>query len=112
MQPHPASDDPSLLDRALSFGRGIIGAPERVETSVNQTGEAIQRGIEQIVYYSKIALFFFVLFVIARIAYSAYMWNLRRREVKAEEKQAAAEVRQAEALEAIRDRLLELTRGK
>ncbi len=101
-----------LFRRAVALGEHAVQTPDRVETRVNEATSAIQHGVEQLVFWAQVLVAVVVVVALVRLAIAFYMWNLRRREVIAEEKQAAAEARQATALEGILAKLEKLSAGK
>lgn len=101
-----------LIRRAVALGERVVHAPERVETRVDQTVTSIQRAAEQVVFWLEVIVALGAIYAVLRIGISFYTWNLRRREVLAEERQAAAEMRQATALEGILAELQKLGAGK
>ncbi len=92
---------PHWLRRMLESGERVVTTPGRIESQVTQTATAVQHAIDQFVFWTQVALVVFLVVSVARAIFALYNWNLRRREVLAEEEQAKAETRQAKALEAI-----------
>ena len=96
---------PEWLRQLFEGGQRVIAAPGRMEREVAQTSTALQHTLDQLLFWAEVAVAVLVITSLARAAFALYNWNLRRREVLAEERQALAEQAQAVALKAILEEL-------
>lgn len=82
----------------LRFGHQIVNMPTMVESDAHATSLAFQRLLAEIVYGLHVLETVLIVVGIIATIFKAYSWNLRRREVIADEQDALAQAAQAAAI--------------
>lgn len=103
---------PQAVQDAWRAAHSVTTTSGHVEAQLTQATSAFQHLVEQVVLaiHALEVLAIVGLVIYAGVRY--YSWNLRRREVIAEEKQAVADARTATALEGILVELKKFNQGK